>query len=190
MARGGLGLQVASGASASRCRKTAYYDKGHTLKLSEIPPHITEAPGAPEPFWNAYKAAYGESVEEDDIIPLWHLDYYDGPLSGVVGCKGRYFYVRHCYYLDRHWWVAWALTEDEWARARANHDAFEEHVGDHTSYRLDDEGVWKACSGNVKPDTHWDKFYKNPNIPKVDYRAEVETRDMFAILRNPFRSWW
>lgn len=159
------------------------------MKLSDVPKHITEIPGHPPYFWTAYKAAYGEWPKEEEITPLWHLSYYDGPLSGIVVCRGRNFYVKHVYEEDRMWWAAWDLTPDEWARESARHKLFEEHVGTHTNYSENADGEWTRKIGTTKPQSEWDNFYKNPNIPKIDYAAEVEIRDMFAILRNPFRSW-
>lgn len=158
------------------------------MKLSDVPPHITEMPNHPPYFWTAYKTAYGEWPQQEEIIPLWHLDYYDGPLSGVVECKGRHFYVRHVYYDDRKWWVAWELTPDEWARELARHEAFEKYVGTHTSYKQNAEGEWNREHA-VKPEAEWRKFYDDKEMPKVDHQKEVETRDIFGLLMNPFRSW-
>lgn len=159
------------------------------MKLSDVPPHITEVKARPPYFWHAYKAAYGEWPMEEEITPLWHLSYYDGPLSGIVACRGRHFYVRHVYYDDRMWWVAYALTDEEWETESARHKAFEAHVGTHTNYSENADGEWVQNIGATKPESEWPHFYKNPDIPKVNYeRIEIE-REMFAVLRNPFRSW-
>lgn len=159
------------------------------MKLSEIPPHVTEVEGHPESFWTAYKAAYGEWPDGEEIKPLWSLNYYDGPLSGIVACRGRHFYVKALYFDDRCWWAAWALTDEEWERTLARHKAFEEHVGLHTNYYEDDNGNLKRDVGTVKPQEEWDKFYKNPDIPEVGFGGIETDREIFAVLRNPFRNW-
>lgn len=158
------------------------------MKLADIPPHITEVPGHPKAFWQAYRDAYGDSPDEDEIRPLWSLNYYDGPLSGIVICRGKYFYARHLYYMDRKWWAAWELTPDEWEREKANHEAFDKYVGEHTNYVQDEDENWVPNKrAEIRPREGMDAYYKGAH-PKVDYSSEVETRDMFAILRNPFRN--
>jgi hypothetical protein len=61
-------------------------------------------------------------------------------------------------------------------------------VGSHTRYFRDEEGELQRDLSLVKPQETWGNYYKNDQVPKVDYNA-VKEREIFGILHNPFRSW-
>jgi len=164
-----------------------YGGRGIKMKLTDIPQHVTDL--NPPYLWNAYYAKYKESMQmTDDVIPMYHLNYYDGPLSGMINVKGRIFYVESIYgEEDRQWWAAWELTEEELKCELARHELFKQHVGSHTEYKLNDDECWVRKDHDLKPEDDWKNFYE-ADIPKVNY-LEVTKRDFFGILYNPFRNW-
>lgn len=160
------------------------------MKLTDIPPHVTQIdpPWFNHEFFKKYGQHPGNDPPDfDDVEPCFHLSYYDGPLSGIFRFGGHYFYARCIYDLDRQWWAAWELTEEETSATLHRHDQFQKHVGTHTSYAKDDNGNIRRDLASVRPQEEWDAFYKNENLPKVDYDAIMQ-RDIFGILKNPFRS--
>lgn len=155
------------------------------MKLSDFPEHFTKT--APW-FSTAYVRKYGKVVD-DDIKPLFHTGYYDGPLSGIVKCHDEYFYVKAVYEEDRKYWVAWELSEEEKETALTNHKLFQTHVGYHTDYYEDDSGEFHRVVGkDLQPHSEWHKYYDNKEKPTLDIN-KIISRDIFAVLRNPFVNW-
>lgn len=157
------------------------------MKLTDIPRHVTEI----NPPWFAHEFSKKWGTFPDyfiDMEPQFHLDYYDGPLSGIFKCQGQTFYGKAIYDEERKFWAAWELTEKELSDILERHKAFQEYVGTHTTYKKDENGDWYRSLGEVKPREGMDRFYKNPDLPKTDFRAIVE-RDIFGILWNPFKNW-
>lgn len=155
------------------------------MKLSDIPKHIVEL----KPPWFRQEFGKKYSTEKNfelDIEPFFHMDYYDGPLSGVFRYGGRYFYAKSVYGDDRCWWAVWEMTDEETEAELANHRLFEENVGGHTTYVKDEEGCYRRNLGLVKPRETWDNYYKNKDKPSADFEA-IEKRDIFGIVENPFR---
>jgi hypothetical protein len=155
------------------------------MKLSDVPPHITEL--SPPWFSHVHTRVHGQHSHIDDVKPLFHLDYYDGPLSGIVKCFDRHYYVKAVYPEDRKYWVAWELTPEQAEIELANHALFQQHVGTHTDYAIDDEGEVSRKVGATRPQEEWDLFYKAKK-KRIDYKA-IEATDFFGVLLNPFRSW-
>jgi len=158
------------------------------MKLSDIPKHVTEM----DPPWFSQefgkKYGYDSHLKYEEVTPVFHLDYYDGPLSGIVIFGGHHFYVESIYFEDKCWWASWELTPQELQTALENNRIFEENVGSHTRYFRDEEGDLQRDLSLVKPQETWGNYYKNDQVPKVDYNA-VKEREIFGILHNPFRSW-
>jgi hypothetical protein len=155
------------------------------VKLSDVPKHITEL--NPPWFSHVLSRVHGEHSSNADIKPLFHLDYYDGPLSGIFKCFDRVFYAKVVYADDRKYWVAWELTPEQAEIELANHALFQKHVGTHTDYSIDDEGEVSRQIGATRPQAEWDLFYKAEK-KRIDYAA-IEATDFFGVLLNPFRSW-
>jgi hypothetical protein len=155
------------------------------MKLSDIPKHITEL--NPPWFSHVFSRVHGQHASIEDIKPLFHLDYYDGPLSGIFKCFDRVFYAKVVYAEDRKYWVAWELTPEQAEIELANHALFQKHVGTHTDYSIDDEGEVSRQIGATRPQAEWDKFYKAEK-KRIDYAA-IKATDFFGVLLNPFRSW-
>ena len=155
------------------------------MKLSDIPPHIADL--SPPWFHHVTNKMCGRHSCSEDVKPLFHLDYYDGPLSGIFICFDRVFYAKAVYPDDRKYWVAWELTPEQATIVSDNHTLFQEHVGTHTDYSIDDEGEVGRQIGTTRPQAEWDKFYKAEK-KRVDYKA-IEAEPFFGVLLNPFRSW-
>lgn len=157
------------------------------MKLTDILPHVTEID--PPWFFREYYKKY--KVHEDDledIIPLYNIDYYDGPLSGMFKVHDNYFYGKAIYGEDRKWWACWELAEDELTRELAGHKLFQQYVGTHTDYYKDADDNWTRNIGTCKPRESCDIYYNMKDKPRVDYE-EIESREIFGVLRNPFRNW-
>jgi hypothetical protein len=155
------------------------------VKLSDVPPHITEL--NPPWFSHVFSRVHGQRAQIGDVKPLFHLDYYDGPLSGIVKCFERVFYCKAVYADDRKYWVAWELTPEQAGYELAAHALFQHHVGTHTDYSIDEEGEVSRQVGATRPREEWDLFYKAKK-KRVDYK-KIEATDFFGVLLNPFRSW-
>lgn len=157
------------------------------MKLTDIPPHITEID--PPYFFRTYYAKYKIPVDVENVIPRYNLDYYDGALSGIIKVHDHHFYAKAVYPEDRKYWAAWELTEEELTKELNRHKLFQQYVGGHTDYFMDADENWIRDLGKVNLDEkEWRKFYNDPNIPQVDYNV-VESREIFGIMRNPFYNW-
>jgi len=154
------------------------------MKLSDIPKHVTELS---PPWFHRMLSRDGQHSNVWDVKPLFHLDYYDGPLSGLFECFGRVFYCKAIYAEDRKYWVAWELTPEQAEIELANHALFQEHVGTHTDYSIDEEGEVTHQVGATRPRSEWEKFYKAER-KRLDYKA-IEAKPFFGVLLNPFLSW-
>lgn len=152
------------------------------MKLSDIPPHVTHI----NPPWFFHKVHDGNFQEE--IVPLFHSEYYDGPLSGYFKYKDKHFYAKAIYEEDRKYWASWELTEEETKTALDRHDLFCKYVGTHCSYKLNEQGDYIRNLGAVKPREMHSMFYKNKELPTVDVKV-IENRDIFGVLLNPFMRW-
>ena len=158
------------------------------MKFIDIPPHVTELDPPPPFFWNEIRKKYNIDHDEEGIVPLYHLNYYDGPLSAMIRCGDKYFYSEVIYYMERIWWASWELTEDELQLITARHKLFQDNVGMHTDYFQDAEGNWTTTLGCDKPVEMHDNYYKNTTLPEVDYRKITE-REIFGVHYSPFRGW-
>lgn len=157
------------------------------MKISDIPSHVLELD--PPYFTHEYFEKFGSDPDpvDDEVTPLFHLNYYDGPLSGIVVRNNHYFYVQPIYSEDRCWWAAWELTPEETQTVLAEHELFEKYVGLHTTYTKNSQGKYVRDLNTVKPQESWEKYYKNDQIVKANYNL-VKSRDIFGILENPFWS--
>jgi hypothetical protein len=157
------------------------------MKLSDIPPHVTDI--NPPWFSHKFSAKYGEFPDYFcDMEPQFHLNYYDGPLSGIFKCKGHFYYGKAIYEEDRKFWAAWELSEQELSNILERHKLFQEYVGMHTDYTQDENGDWHRDLGKTKPREGQERFYKNDSLPKIDLDA-IHAREIFGILWNPFANW-
>lgn len=158
------------------------------MKLTDIPKHVIELPNVPFFFREFYRIHKISIDELEDIKPLYHLDYWVGPLSGIFECKGHIFYGKAVYYMDRQYWACWELNKEQQEIRFARYKLFQENVGEHTDYEYDEENGWKRTLGKgLKPRELSDNFYKNKDIPDIDY-DDLTKGDIFGIVHNPFRN--
>jgi len=155
------------------------------MKISDVPKHVTEL-GIPW-FSHFVYEKYKLSGYNEGAIPLYHINYYDGPLSGMIRVEDKYFYVESVYgEEERTWWAAWELTEDELTREQARHKLFQQYVGTHCDYVENEDGDWtRDISKCIQDREVWKQYYDMKDKPTVDYGI-VRGRDIFGILRNPF----
>lgn len=100
-------------------------------------------------------------ITRTDVRLLWHFDFYDGPISGMLLFNGR-----RCWFQmvaeneePNGWYRRFlivALSEEQIATEERWHELFREHVGHHTDY--DAEG--HRNSGTTRPREEWDHFYR------------------------------
>lgn len=136
------------------------------MKFDEIPPHITE-----------------KLVMLGDPTPLWHLDYWDGPLSGIIllnDDKTRLYYARPTYPDFRESWVVWELTPEEQLHELRAHTEFVRWVGSGTTYHVLNG---RRSVGKTHPQEQWHNFYENPEWRKPRH---YDVRDILGWVNNPF----
>lgn len=134
-----------------------------------------------------------ERITRADVTYLYHLAYWDGPLSGACLWRGERFRFEcvadelvptggrdedgdpeydsvRTFHLVR-------LTPEEWAAEDERHALFREHVGTHTDY---DPVTQRRAVGAVKPEAEWAKFYDRYPPRQID----TITREPVAVYKN------
>jgi hypothetical protein len=154
------------------------------MKLADLPPLFIDG-DYPKFSESLHALLAGEQAWDPEIAPVFHLSYYDGPLSAVCTCRGIYFYGHAAYDSWRTYWAFWTLTNEELEIFLENHALFEKHVGSHTTYVADENGGFKRKGVCDKPMTEWAAYYDAKDMKRVNTRAITE-RDIFGIARNPF----
>ena len=109
---------------------------------------------------DGYKRA--PQVARDDVRFLWHVDYWDGPRSGVLEYSGERCWFQviaeneedapQCY---RHFAII-RMSAEQLADEQRWHELFRQHVGSHTDY---DETGRARTSGDVRPREQAHHFY-------------------------------
>lgn len=123
------------------------------LRLAESPLEGLEA----LPFW-----------EEGSYRLLWHCDFWDGPMSGMLRRgEERFWFEMVAEDFEKGQWRAYGvvrLTPEELSDEEAWHEFFREHVGTHTDYADRNDG--RAI---VHPKDRWDAFYdrQKERAPRV-----------------------
>lgn len=94
-----------------------------------------------------------------DVTLLWHSDFWDGPLSGLIAHRGERLWFQMIAENNEPeaWYRRFALVrlseqqlrEEEWW-----HEMFRQHVGTHTDYQRAD-----GDPGTVRPRDQHAKFY-------------------------------
>jgi hypothetical protein len=101
-------------------------------------------------------------VDRPEIRLLWHADYWDGPLSGVLLYHGErcWFEVVEEGDSDADGWfrrcVILRLSTAQLAEEERWHELFRAKVGTHTDY--DAEG--RKHTDGVRPRELWHEFYE------------------------------
>lgn len=99
-------------------------------------------------------------LEPSEFHLLWHCDFWDAPLSGMLGWAGGEFWFE-CIHEnpdpDGEWFRRYAvlrLSPEQHAEENRWHDLFRRCVGTHTDY--DAQGT---RPGKVLPQEKWAEFY-------------------------------
>jgi hypothetical protein len=90
---------------------------------------------------------------------LWHVDFWDGPRSGMLLYRGEERWFELVAEGDEAGWyrrfVVLRLSPEQHAEERRWHDLFRQHVGLHTDY--DPQG--QRPVGALRPRAQWQGFY-------------------------------
>ena len=94
---------------------------------------------------------------------LWPLNYWDGPISGILEYQGRHYYFDRCDESDIEdetatWsrrYLVYELSKEEFNEEMQWHNLFREHVGTHTDY--DEHG---RTNHAVRPQSEHHKYYE------------------------------
>ncbi len=101
-------------------------------------------------------------VSREHIHLLWAIDYWDGPIQGVLEFDGEVL----CFVLAeesdddtktgwyRRYWLI-RLTDAQLEEVTSRHDDFRKYVGAHFDY--DEAG--NRPIGQTRPQVDWSKFY-------------------------------
>ncbi len=109
---------------------------------------------------DGYKRA--PQIPRDDVRFLWHVDYWDGPRSGVLEYRGErcWFQVVAENEEDAPQWyrhfVIVRMSAKQLAEEERWHELFRQHVGVHTDY---DESGRERPIGALRPRAQWHHFY-------------------------------
>jgi hypothetical protein len=170
------------------------------MKITDLPPHVLEIDPLPPMFIGSMKKMLGEQfndldiedveIDDLDIVPLYFIHYWDGPLSCVFRCCGLYFYSTIIYSLDRRWWSSWLLSEDEKELFLKEHQEFCENVSYGCDFIKNEHGKYvydtgKKGTATVETSKQFYKKRKNDDVLQK-LIEEIVTRDMFGILEQPF----
>jgi hypothetical protein len=107
---------------------------------------------------------------------LWVHDYYDGLLSSALVLRGKIHWFECCSLAADHRrrYVVHQLSDTEVQEEERWRALFVEHVGDHLTFKEEDEPP-----GTVRPGSEHGKFYDEySNRAPVDYS------------RNPIVGWF
>lgn len=95
-------------------------------------------------------------VSRGRVRLLWHVDYWDGPISGLA-----LFESRHCWFevadrdgVERRA-LLYPLDDSEWTQEREKHLLFRRLVGRHTDY----DAYGRRAVGDVLPSEAWTGFF-------------------------------
>ena len=116
-------------------------------------------------------------TEDDrpDLKMLWHVDYYDGPLSGIAEYQGERVWFAIVQLHDEEPLVPecmfglYRLTSEELNFEEVSHQRFRDLVGSHTDYGEE----YQPFTSNTKKN---DEFYN----------TELEKREPVHLHKEPF----
>jgi len=119
-------------------------------------------------------------VDRARVRLLWHVAYWDGPLSGLA-----VFEEQRCWFkvadpdAAERGALLYPLDEGEWLREREKHQRFQRFVGRHTDY----DALGRRDIGDVLPSEAWPHFFEE----KV---GAVPDNDGSAYTRRPAIAWF
>jgi hypothetical protein len=132
-----------------------------------------------------------ERIQRSDVTYLYHIDYYDGPMSGACLWRGQRYRFEcvneefrptgqpdedgdECVESVRTFNLV-ELTPEEWALEDERRALFRECVGTHCEY---DPVTQRRTVGALKPRSDWHRFYevyKNRAPKRLVKREPVAT---------------
>jgi hypothetical protein len=99
-------------------------------------------------------------IEPHEIRLLWHCDYWDGPISGMLVYRGEQCWFQVVAENETDDWfrrfVVIRLTPEQLADELRWHELFRQKVGLHTDY---DEHGHRELDKSLHPREHWREFY-------------------------------
>jgi hypothetical protein len=101
-------------------------------------------------------------IAREDVRLLWHVDFWDGPRSGMLVYHGEecwFQIVAESEDADSDWYrrfVVLRLTADQHTEEFRWHELFRTNVGVDTDY---DEQEQRPTTGYLWPREHWHTFY-------------------------------
>lgn len=146
--------------------------------LSDIPPHVTEInpPYFTDSVGKTLSDEKNKEIEVSDYIePLHALDFWDGPLSGIVYCLGSYYFCKAIYVADRKYWASWLLSDEQSKEAMQNHSLW---VNSHEHNQ--------TCTNFCKTLHIKDPILSHPSQTYFDFLKTIDDKEIFGILENPF----
>lgn len=106
---------------------------------------------------------------------LWHINYWDGPLSGIVEWRSKkYYFALAKGRDDKRIFGMYKLTTEETAEFSQQHKEFEDMVGTHTNYknnRRDPDGKVKP---NLRGSGYYEKYQPSDYYAKKDLGSKIE----------------
>jgi hypothetical protein len=100
----------------------------------------------------------GPAIDSKRVQILWHIDYWDGPLSGIASYMGKnYWFEVIDPDAEPRAAILRSLTDAELAAEQQRHTLFVQNVGNHTDY----DSAGKRSVGALRPSSTWDRYYKS-----------------------------
>lgn len=134
---------------------------------------------------------------EDSPRKLWHVGYYDGPLSGycLYDSKPCYFKCFLDYHLNiqlskdhSRYFAIVEISDEEFKSAKFNYELFSETVGHHTSYKED---------GRTRQDMYPENSSlfsmtpeKRAELSKHYYSTVCKINHKLNFENNQVLAWW
>jgi hypothetical protein len=123
------------------------------------------------------KVEKGPEIDRKRVQILWHVDYWDGPLSGIASYMGKdYWFQVIDPDAEPRAAILRSLTNAELAAEQQRHRLFVQNVGNHTDY----DSAGKRSVGALHASGTWDRYYE----------SAVTTDERRRYDENPVIGWF
>lgn len=98
-------------------------------------------------------------IERREIRLLWHADFWDHPLNGMLLYKNVRYWFENCETAEKDQHIHYLIVElspEQFEHEAFWHERFRQKVGTHTDY--DKTGT--RLLGTPKPKESWNEFYE------------------------------
>lgn len=112
-------------------------------------------------------------IKRKDFKILWHLDYYDSPITGIGLYNNKFFYfsLDDCFKRRKSVYKIVELSIEEFKEELYSHEMFRIYVGFHTDYHLPIPQV--RAFGFIHPRENWENYYgHNYSIDRQKYSTK------------------